>query len=149
MAVMAVSKIERFFQAAASLDIDKSDVERYQDFVHQKVYDLLLMGQATARANDRDVIQPRDLPITKGLQESMHRFRKLDQESGLEDILERLATWPPLEVALADESAARLPEVAGGLSMALAESFSIVDPDVANPQTWQWERVFRLFSLLL
>ena len=47
------------------------------------------------------------------------------------------------------EDWARLPEVAGGLSMALAESFSIVDPDVANPQTWQWERVFRLFSLLL
>ena len=149
MPVMAVSKIERFFRAAASLDIDKSDVKRFQDFVHQKIYDLLLMGQATAKGNDRDIMQPRDLPITKGLQESMHRFRKLDQESGLEDILEGLATWPPLEVALAEETEARLTEVAGGLSMALAESFSIVDPNVANPQTWQWERVFRLFNLLL
>ena len=52
-------------------------------------------------------------------------------------------------MAIAGETEAQFPEVAGGLSMALAESFSIVDPNVANPQTWQWERVFRLFSLLL
>ena len=69
MPVMAISKFERFFRLAASLDVDKSDIKRYADFVNQKIYDLLLMGAATAKANDRDVIQPWDLPMTKGLQE--------------------------------------------------------------------------------
>ena len=68
MPVMAISKFERFFRLAASLDVDKSDIKRYADFVNQKIYDLLLMGVATAKANDRDVIQPWDLPMTKGLQ---------------------------------------------------------------------------------
>jgi hypothetical protein len=149
MPVMAVSKFERFFRLAASLDVDKSDIKRYSDFVHQKIYDLLLMGVATAKANDRDIIQPWDLPITKGLQENIHAFRNLDAETGLEDVLERLAAWPPLELALADETTVRLPQIAGGLSLCLAQAFTIVDPNVKNPQTAQWERVFRLFNLLL
>jgi len=146
---MAVSKIERFFRLAASLDIDKADIKRYSDFVHQKIYDLLLMGVATAKANDRDVVEPWDLPITKGLQENIRAFRKLDAETGLEDVLEQLAAWPPLEVALADETVVRLPEIAGGLSVCLAQAFNIIDPNVKNPQTVQWERAFRLFNLLL
>ena len=135
MPVMAVSKFERFFRLAASLDVDKSDIKRYSDFVHQKIYDLLLMGVATAKANERDVIQPWDLPITKGLQENIHAFRKLDAETGLEDILERPAAWPPLELALADETTVRLPQIAGGLSLCLAQAFTIVDPNVKNPQS--------------
>jgi hypothetical protein len=149
MPVMAISKFERFFRLAASLDVDKSDIKRYADFVNQKIYDLLLMGVATAKANDRDVIQPWDLPMTKGLQENIHAFRKLDTETGLEDVLERLAALPPLELALADETEVRLPQIAGGLSLCLAQAFTIVDPNVKNPQTVQWERVFRLFNLLL
>jgi hypothetical protein len=149
MPVMAISKFERFFRLAASLDVDKSDIKRYADFVNQKIYDLLLMGVATAKANDRDVIQPWDLPMTKGLQENIHAFRKLDTETGLEDILERLAALPPLELVLADETEVRLPQIAGGLSLCLAQAFTIVDPNVKNPQTVQWERVFRLFNLLL
>ena len=149
MPVMAVSKFERFFRLAASLDVDKSDIKRYADFVHQKIYDLLLMGVATAKANERDVIQPWDLPMTKGLQENIHAFSKLDAETGLEDVLERLAAWPPLELALADETTVRLPQIAGGLSLCLAQAFTIVDPNVKNPQSVHWERVFRLFNLLL
>ncbi|MEA2588049.1 MAG: hypothetical protein QOH66_976 [Actinomycetota bacterium] len=149
MPVVAISKFERFFRLAASLDVDKSDIKRYADFVNQRIYDLLLMGVATAKANDRDVIQPWDLPMTKGLQENIHAFRKLDTETGLEDVLERLAAWPPLELALADETEVRLPQIAGGLSLCLAQAFTIVDPNVKNPQTVQWERVFRLFNLLL
>ena len=37
---------------------------------------LLLMAEATAEANRRDVVQPEDLPITKGLQQSIHEFEK-------------------------------------------------------------------------
>src|SRR6185312_15624380 len=39
---------------------------------HLALYDLLLIGQATAKANVRDVILPWDLPVTKGLRESVH-----------------------------------------------------------------------------
>jgi len=78
--VMTVDKFERFFRAAAGLDVDKKDLKRYSDFVDHKIYDLLLRGKAAAKENGRDIIQPSDLPITKGLQESMHAFRKLDED---------------------------------------------------------------------
>ena len=149
MPVMAVNKFERFFRVAAGLDVDKDDIKRHSDFVSGRLYDLLLIGQATAKANDRDIIQPNDLPITKGLQESIHQFRKLDEEIDLKPILAQLATWPPLDVTMSDETESRLPDVVGGLSLALARTFKIIDPEVKNPQTEHWERAFSVFNLLL
>jgi hypothetical protein len=94
MPVMAVARFERFFRTAASLDVDKDDLKRYSDFVNQKLYDMLIIGQATARANGRDVIEPWDLPITKGLQESIHDFGDIDKEIELQPILDHLTTAP-------------------------------------------------------
>ena len=104
MPVFGVAKFERFFRAAAELDVDKNDLKRYSDFVERKLYDLLLIGQATAMANARDIVEPWDLPVTKGLQESMHAFRKLDEAIELEPMLGRLAAYPPLDRALSEET---------------------------------------------
>jgi hypothetical protein len=149
MTVMSVPKFERFFRLAAGLDLDKDDVKRYSDFVGHKLYDLLVVGQATAGANGRDVVEPFDLPITKGLQETIHRFRALDEDVELRPILAHLATLPPLDRALGEEAEARLPEIIGGLSLALARTFVVVDPKLTNPQSRHWERAFRIFELLL
>ena len=149
MTVPGIPRFERFFREAAGLDVDRNDLRRLRDFVHEKLYDLLLMGQATAKANGRDVIAPHDLPVTKGLQERTHEFRRLDEEIELRPILEQLAAYPPLDLALAEETPDRLPALVGGLSVALAHTFTIVDPNVKNPQTAQWDRAFRLFRLLL
>jgi hypothetical protein len=150
MPVMAVSRFERFFRVAAGLDVDKDDLRRYDEFVTGKLHDLMIVGEAKAAANGRDVIEPHDLPITKGLQESIHQFRRLDEEVDLEPILERLAQrYPQLDRPPTDETEAELAEVVGGLSVALARSFTIVDPELVNPSTEHWERAFRLFDLLL
>jgi len=149
MYVVSVPRFERFFRAAAGLDVDKNDLKRYSDFVNRKIYDLLLRGEAAAKANGRDVIAPFDLPITKGLQESIHEFRKLNEEVELQPILDHLMARPPLDLASSVETEARLPEVAGGLSVALARTFKIIDPNLKNPQSEQWERSFRVFNLLL
>ncbi|GAA2307318.1 DUF1931 family protein [Actinomadura luteofluorescens] len=149
MAVLGISRFERFFRAASGVDVDKNDLRRYHEFLDAKLYDLLLIGQARAKANGRDIIEPFDLPITKGLQECIHRFRRLDEEIEVEPILELLARRPPLDIAVRDVTDERLPEIAGGLSYALAQTFRIVFPDRRNPQTTQWERVQRMFDLLL
>ena len=149
MPVMAVSKFERFFRLAASLDVDKNDIKRYADFVNQKIYDLLLMGVATAKANDRDIVEPWDLPITKGLQESIHLFKELDESIELRPILDHLTAPPPLALSYSEETEAKLPDLVGGLSVALARTFKIIDPDLKNPQTVHWQRSFEIFDLLL
>ena len=96
MPVMGLVKFERLFRAAGGVTVDRDDVNRYLDFVNDAIYDLMVIGQATAKANVRDVIEPWDLPITKGLQESMHQFEKLEEEIELQPILESLAARPPL-----------------------------------------------------
>jgi hypothetical protein len=83
-----------FFRAAAGLDVDKDDLIRDRDFVDQKLYDLVVVAQAAAKANGRDVIQPSDLPITKGLQECIREFQGIDEDVELQPILDQLAARP-------------------------------------------------------
>jgi hypothetical protein len=149
MSLMGIAKFERFFRLSAGLDIDKADLKRYSDFVNGKIYDLFLRGQAAAKANNRVMIEPFDLPITKGLQERIHEFRNIDEQIELRSILDHLASSPPLDLAYSEETEARLPEIAGGISVALARTFKIIDPKLKNPQTEHWERSQRLFDLLL
>jgi hypothetical protein len=149
MPVMGVSKFERFFRVAAGLDVDKADLKRYDEFLDNKIYDMFVIAKAVAKANDRDIIQPQDLPITKGLQERTHEFRKMDEDLEVRPLLEQLLGRPPLEIGIAEETEARLPALAGGLSVALARTFTIIDPDLKNPASAEWEQVFRLFTLLL
>ena len=109
MAVVGFTKFERLFRVAGSVDVDRDDVQRYLDFVNDALYDMLIMAQATAKANVRDVIDPWDLPLTKGLQDSMHAFERMDEDIEIEPILEDLAARPPLDVSLDDDTQARLP----------------------------------------
>jgi Domain of unknown function (DUF1931) len=146
---IGVSNFKRFFRAAASLDVDKDDLRRYEDFVNRKVRDLLLISRAAARANGRDVIEPWDLPITKGLQETIHDFRGMDEAAEVRPMLEEIVAIPPQELAYSEETEGRLPEIAGGLSLALARAFKIIEPRLKNPQTEHWERAYRVFDLLL
>jgi hypothetical protein len=101
---MGVSKFERFFRAAAGLDVDKNDLKRYDDFVNRKIYDLFLIAQAVARANGRDVVEPQDLPIGKGLQECIHAFRGIDEEIELQPLLDQLTAEPAVDLAAAEET---------------------------------------------
>jgi len=149
MPVFGVAKFERFFRLAAELDVDKDDLKRFSDFVEHKLYDLLLMGQATASANLRDLVEPYDLPITKGLQENIHHVRKMDDDIELKPILDRLAKYPPLDRMPSSETEARLPDIVGGLGLALAKIIKIVDPEVKNPQSQHWERAMRIFDELM
>ena len=149
MTLTGVTKLERFFRAAAGLDVDKHDQKRDSDFVNHKIYDLLVRGQATAKANGRDVIDPHDLPITKGLQECIHAFTKLDGEIELKSIVDHITVRPPLDLAISDETEARLAAIAGGLSVALARAFKLINPATRNPATEDWERATQIFDLLL
>src|ERR1700735_4806698 len=115
MPVMGFTRFERFFRTVGGVSVGRDDVSRYLDFVSAAIYDLLLMGQATAKANLRDIIEPWDLPVTGGLQESAHAFRRAEEEIELGPLLESLVARPPLDYALSDATPARLPEALRGI----------------------------------
>jgi hypothetical protein len=149
MPVMGLVKFQQFFRAAGDVSVDRDDVKRYLDFVNDALYDLLLMGEGAAKANARDIIEPWDLPITRGLQESIHAYERLDEEIELRPILEDLAARPPLDAALSEETKNRLPLIFGGVSTALARTFKLVDAELKAVHSREWERTFSLFRLLI
>ena len=144
-----IPEVSRFFRAAGDVAVDKDDVKRYWDFVDEKVDDIAIAGRDSARWNGRDVIAPQDLPVTRGLQEQMRAFSGLDEADELRRLLRDSLRRPPGDVTFGEETEDVLVEVFGGMSLALARSFRILDPQVRNPSTEHWERAFDLFRLLL
>lgn len=61
----------------------------------------------------RDMIRPWDIPMTKGLQDSMHEFEALDHELEIKPVLDQQIRLPMLDLTY-DEARAHLPAFAGG-----------------------------------
>jgi hypothetical protein len=61
---MGVTKFERFFRAATSLNVDKQDLKRYSDFINHKIYDLLIWAGPRRKRMAATSSIPQDLPIT-------------------------------------------------------------------------------------
>jgi hypothetical protein len=75
--IVGTTKLELLFRRAAGLDLDKDDLKRLSDFVNQKVYDLLLIGQAVAKANNRDMIERGICRFRKGCRSAWPRAGRL------------------------------------------------------------------------
>ncbi len=107
MAVVGAHKIEALFKKAVGLKISKEKIKEVSDVIDQKFHDLLLIGEANAKYNGRDVIWYSDLPLTKAFRESMQKFKDLEEELALQDVLDHMKTLPPmyaLEVELENKS---------------------------------------------
>jgi hypothetical protein len=94
----AIPMLVRFFRSAASVDIDKSDVRRFREFVDEQIDGLAIAGRNSAKRNGRDVISLQDLPITKGVQERMREFDKLEEAERIRELLRQQVRRPPAEV---------------------------------------------------
>jgi hypothetical protein len=143
-----IPAFERFFRSVASITIHKNDVRRFREFVDEQIDDIAIAGRNSAKWNGRDVVVAQDLPITKGVQERMREFDKLEEAEEIRELLRQVVRQPPGDVTFAEDTERLLPELFGGLSIALARSFRVVDAKVSNPSTDHWNRVFTLFRLV-
>jgi uncharacterized protein DUF1931 len=139
---------ERFFRSVASIKIDKNDVRRLREFVDEQIDDIAIAGRNSAKWNGRDVIAAQDLPITKGVQERMREFDKLEEADEIRELLRQAVRRPTGDITFADDTEQLLPELFGGLSVALARTLRVLDPTVSNPSSDLWDRVFTLFRLV-
>ncbi|MDM7323617.1 MAG: DUF1931 family protein [Thermus sp.] len=146
---MKVAEFEKLFRQSAGLDVDKNDLKRLSDFLRNKIYDLLVVAERHAKYNGRDIILEPDLPLTKGLQETLKAFRALDTALELKPVLDTLATLPPLDLEISEDARNLLPEIAGALVVAYARVLKELDPKMKNPQTEHHERAEGIFNLLL
>lgn len=147
--IIGASRMQHLFRRTAGINVDKSDLKRISDLISDKLHDLLIMAERAAAANGRDVITEADLPLTAGFQRSLQAFRDLDEDIELRPILERMATYPPLDRTLSAEVEAMLPDLAGALLLIMARSLKILDPKVENPVPEHFDRLEALLELTL
>ncbi len=149
MAIIGYTKLETLFRKAASLDIDKGHAKEITDIVEKKLVDLLLAGERNANLNGRDVIWEGDLPITKGLQETIIAFKKLEETIDVQDVLNYLTTIPPLKYPLDAELEAKLPEITGALLVVLARIMKEIDTEKRRVNHELIEKAKRIADLTL
>jgi hypothetical protein len=127
MSVIGFTKLEALMRKAASLDIKKNQAKEITDIAEAKLVDMLIAAERNASLNGRDIITEGDMPITKGLQETIIEFKKLEEVIEVKDVLDYLATIPPLKYPLAADLEAKLPEIYGALLVVFGRVAKIVD----------------------
>jgi histone H3/H4 len=147
--VIGLPKFEALFRKVASLDVDKQDIKRMNELINQKIIDLIVVAEGVAKANGRDIIQYHDLSITKGIQEHMNEFKKYDYHLDLTPSLERITEIPQMDLACSKEVEEELSILAGALIIMMAKIFKVIDPDLKNPVTEDWEKVKKIFDIIL
>jgi hypothetical protein len=145
----AIPLYERFFRSAAGIKVDKNDLRRLHEFINEQIDSVSIAGRDAAKWNDRDVIEPQDLPVTRGVQELMREFDKLDEADEVREQLRQTLRQPPSDVTFSETTERLLVELFGGLSIALARSFRVIDPTLKNPSTGHWDKAFALFRMVL
>jgi hypothetical protein len=147
--VNGIPEVTRLFRAGGDVDVDDDHVQRCWEFVDEMVEDLAIAGRDSARWNGHDVTAAQDLPITRGLREQVRAFSSLYEAVDLRRLLRESWRRPPEDVTVGEETEDVRIEAFGGISLALARSFRVIDPQVRNPSTAHWDRAFDLFRLLL
>ncbi|MFV9452079.1 DUF1931 family protein [Rhodococcus sp. NM-2] len=146
---MTVPTFQTVFRETAGLVVNGSDLPRCNAVLTHSLYRLLLTGQASAARHRRYIIEPGDLPITRGLEENITDFSQLGQHLDPERILAQLATYRPLDRIPASDTEARFPDLVGGLAVTLARTFTVTAPGLTRPGPAHWETVRALTDLYL
>ena len=146
--VVGFKKLETVFRKAAGIDIDKSKAERITDIVEKKFHDLLLIAVEKAGYNGRDIIMEADMPLTKGFEESIKEFKKLEEEIDLQDVLSFLEKIPPLKYPISSELEAKFPDYVGALMLIIARVLKEIGAD-RRPSANDIEKTERILDLTL
>ncbi len=146
--VVGFKKLEAVFRKAAGIDLDKSKADKIIDIVEKKFHDLLLVAVEKAGYNGRDIIMESDMPLTKGFEESIREFKKLEEEVDIQDILAFLEKIPPLKYPISAELEAKLPEYIGALMLIIARVLKEIGAD-RRPSSEDIKKTEKILDLTL
>jgi len=149
--IIKYRQLEQLFRRSVGMDLTENKAKAMLPFIEKKLHDLLIIGERNAGYNDRDVIWLSDVPITKGLRESIRQFQALELEEQIElgPILEYLASLPPLKFPLEVELENELPNIVGGLLLVMAKTLSVITREARSFDMNDLERAKRILDLTL
>ncbi len=151
--VVGLPRLEALYRRFCGLDLDKSKAAEILDIAEKKLSDLFEVAAERARAEGRDTIRWRDLPLTKGLLSTIERYEREREEYNdprldLGPILEYLT--PSLGgLTLDEEVKEKLPSLAATILLLIGYIIKHVDPGVRKPSKTDIERARRILDLTL
>ncbi len=130
--IIPYPQLQKILKETCDLSLYKVEAEKMMEIVEKKLADLFEVAYEKAKAEGRDVIMLRDLPLTKGFLNSMDLFRMAIKRENVEIepikkfVLKRIPTETPLQDDLIDE----LPIITGTLFVLIGRVIKALHPDV-------------------
>ena len=151
--VVGFTKLQTLYRRFVGLDIDKAKATYIIDVAEKKLADLFEVAFERARAEGRDTVSWRDLPITKGLKETMERYEREREELGEKELdigpiaeyLSGIIDYDKVE----EEVREKLPTLVGTLLILMGYIMKLVDPSARRPSKEDLERAKQILDLTL
>ncbi|WP_457548658.1 DUF1931 family protein [Archaeoglobus sp.] len=130
--IIPYPQLKKILEETCELDLYKVEAGRMMDIVEKKLADLFEVAYNKAKAEGREMIMPRDLPLTKGFLNSMELFRKAieRQNVDVEPIKKFVLRELPVDAPLQDELIDELPIITGTLFVLIGRVIKALHPDV-------------------
>ncbi len=151
--VVGLPRLQQLYRRFVGLDIDKAKASLILDVAEKKLVDLFEVAAERARMEGREEVKLRDLPLTKGLRETMERYER--ERERLQD--PRLDPGPIVEVlerplsglTMDEELREKLPVIAATVLLLIGYIIKHVDPGARKPSKEDIERAKRILDLTL
>jgi len=149
--IIPYPQLKKILEETCELDVYKVEAEKMMDIVEKKLADLFEVAYEKAKAERREEIMFRDLPLTKGFLASMELFRKAieRQNVDVEPIKKFVLRSIPVEVPLQDELVDELPIITGTLFVLIGRVIKALHPDVERVREEHIEEAKRVLDYTL
>ena len=160
----AYAWLHEFIAGGTGLDLDQDQVTQIAHMAEGKLSDLFEIAAETAAANGRGLIFRHDLPLTKGLLQTLEDVAVLSKDIEFEPIYLFLRTRTGLRAGVDDMVQADLPRLFAALLMLSGCIIAVLEPDTLLPQerfelltrsadsrptAWEVERAAQVLDLTL
>ncbi len=151
--IVGFTKLQRLYRRFVGIDLDKAKAIEIIEIAEKKLADLFEVAFERAREEGRDVVKWRDLPITKGLRETMERYEREREELG-EEALELGPIASHLSSVIDydkvdEEVKEKLPTLAATLLLLEGYVMKLIDPHNKKPSKEDIERAKQILDLTL
>ncbi|GAB6065886.1 DUF1931 family protein [Aquifex pyrophilus] len=113
-------KLDHYFRTELGIDLTDETINLLLEGVKSTFGKLFYGAENRARFNGRNFIALADLNITKALEEHIENFKKIEEDMGVDELLEYISFIPPVEMEVGEDLRSEYRNIMGGLLLMYA-----------------------------
>jgi len=114
-------KLDHYFRTELGIDLTDETIKLLLEGVKNTFGKLFHGAEQRARWNGREFITLSDLNVTLALEEHVKTFRKIEQDMGVDELLEYIAFIPPVQMNVGEDLRSEYRNILGGLLLMYAD----------------------------